>query len=753
MIDKATIQRIKDTANIVEVVGDYVHLTRRGANYIGLCPFHNERTPSFSVNSRRNFCYCFSCHKGGSPVNFIMEKEGISYHDALLQLAKKYGIKVEERELTDEEKEARTERESLMVASEWAMKRMEQDLRDTQEGRDIGLTYLYERGVTDEAIKAFHLGYALDKSDYLTRAMLSTGFELDVLRKLSLTGVSGQGHAYDKYRGRVIFPIMNSAGKIVAFGGRDLKGGPAKYINSAESALYSKSHELYGIFQAKAEIQRADKCFLVEGYLDVISMWQSGLQNAVASSGTALTHEQINLIHRFTNNVTILYDGDSAGIHATLRAIDMLISHKINVRVLTLPDNHDPDSFSHINTPEQFRQYIEQHEVDVITYKIRMLLDQSANDIQKRAEAINSICLTIARIHDEATRMIHIIEFSNVAGIPQQNIISIVNRCRIKVIEEYKRERELNSLNRKEGKIFSSGHNDNEHTDAISQYPTADISQENKEQENNNLPDGERGGADIKNEGAAPQIMQRNPLKPLELDLMRLCVRYGFLPISDDTLVVEFIADELEADNITFTYQPLNKLLSCMLDMLDEYFDKLHEFESKLNIKINKQREQGIHEIAARGLSIADIEREEKRLEEQLDNTRHEELLIFRREYPSIIMASDADADIRNITTQLITDRHILSNIYIKTEHEHPEDQLYISVPRAIVVLKNEILEMQTQKLINDISMAQQNNDWEKVKELQLKVINMNKFRSGIAKTIGDRIISPRLIPARKYQR
>ncbi|MDE5773966.1 MAG: DNA primase [Muribaculaceae bacterium] len=725
MIDKATIQRIKDTANIVEVVGDYVHLTRRGANYIGLCPFHNERTPSFSVNSRRNFCYCFSCHKGGSPVNFIMEKEGISYHDALLQLAKKYGIKVEERELTDEEKEARTERESLMVASEWAMKRMQQDLRDTQEGREIGLSYLYERGVTDEAIKAFHLGYALDKSDYLTRAMLSTGFELDVLRKLSLTGVSGQGHTYDKYRGRVIFPIMNSAGKIVAFGGRDLKGAAAKYINSAESALYSKSHELYGIFQAKAEIQRADKCFLVEGYLDVISMWQSGLQNAVASSGTALTHEQINLIHRFTNNVTILYDGDNAGIHATLRAIDMLISHKINVKVLTLPDNHDPDSFSHINTPEQFRQYIEQHEVNVITYKMRMLLDQSANDIQKRAEAINSICMTIAHIHDEATRMVHIIEFSSTAGIPQQNIISIVNKCRIKVIEEYKRERELKA--------------------------DYGLRQADKETEKHKPAEEKNVVTDIKTELGSQQKLQSNPLKPLELDLMRLCVRYGFLPITDDSLVVEFIADELEADNISFTYQPLNKLLSCMLDMLDDYFDKLQEFESKLNITINEQREQGIQEIAARGLSIADIEREEKRLEERLDKTRQEELLLFRREYPSMIMASDADADIRNITTQLITDRHILSGIYTKTDQERPENQLYVSVPRAIVVLKNEILEMQTRKLINDISIAQQNNDWEKVKDLQLKVINMNKFRSGIAKTIGERIISPRLIPARKH--
>ncbi|MDE6295508.1 MAG: DNA primase, partial [Muribaculaceae bacterium] len=389
MIDRATVQRIKDTANILEVVSDYVHLSRRGANYMGLCPFHNERTPSFSVNVRKNFCWCFSCRKGGSPVNFIMEKEGLSYHDALLQLAKKYGIKVEERELTDEERAAQTERESLMVAMEWAADKMAQDLRDTEEGRDIGLTYFYERGITDEAIKAFKLGYAPDKHDYLSRLMLSHGFELDVLRKIGITGKTENGRIYDRYHGRVIFPITNSAGHVVALGGRDLKGGMAKYINSNDSVLYSKKNELYGISQARSEMKNKDRCYLVEGYFDVISMWQSGIKNVVASSGTALTDNQIHLIHRFTENITLIYDGDSAGIHAAIRGIDMLLQHKMKVKVLLLPDNHDPDSFARQNTSEQFTAYIREHETDVIRFKMEVMLKDTENDIQARTQAIN----------------------------------------------------------------------------------------------------------------------------------------------------------------------------------------------------------------------------------------------------------------------------------------------------------------------------------------------------------------------------
>ena len=355
MIDKATVGKIMDAANIVEVVSDYVHLIRRGANYVGLCPFHNERTPSFSVSPKRNFCYCFSCKKGGSPVNFIMEKEGLNYHDALLTLAKKYGIKVEERELTDEERARQGRREAMLVANEWAMLEMSKNLTSTEEGRSVGLSYLYKRGVTEDAVKRYRLGYALESPGALLDAARRKGIAQETLQELGLVGVSQNGKPYDRFRGRVIFPVFNPSGKVVAFGGRDLKGGPAKYVNSPESDLYKKSNELYGIFQAKSEIVRQDRCYLVEGYLDVIGMYMAGVENVVASSGTALTDGQIAMIHRFTNRITLIYDGDSAGIKAAFRGMDMLLSHKMEVSLVLLPDGHDPASYATSQTPEAFR--------------------------------------------------------------------------------------------------------------------------------------------------------------------------------------------------------------------------------------------------------------------------------------------------------------------------------------------------------------------------------------------------------------
>ncbi|MDE6083968.1 MAG: DNA primase, partial [Muribaculaceae bacterium] len=404
MIDKATIQRITDTADIVDVVSDYVHLVRRGANYMGLCPFHNERTPSFSVNQRRNFCYCFSCRKGGSPVNFLMEKEGVSYRDALLMLAKKYGIEVHEKELTDEEQRRRTEREAMIVANEWAASEMHESLLHSEEGRNVGLSYLYQRGVTDEAIKKFRLGYAIDHGNDLASKARAKGFDLNILTELGVLGKSQDGLIYDRFRGRVIFPVFNPSGKVMAFGGRDLKGGLAKYINSPESSLYKKSNELYGIFQAKGDIVRNDKCYLVEGYLDVIGMWQAGLENVVASSGTALTDGQIAVIHRFTDNITLIYDGDAAGIKAALRGIDMLLSHKMNVKVLLLPDGHDPDSFAKAHTAEEFRNFIKENETDIIRFKSRVLLDEAGEDPQKRYLAIKSVVNSLAHIHDDVKR-------------------------------------------------------------------------------------------------------------------------------------------------------------------------------------------------------------------------------------------------------------------------------------------------------------------------------------------------------------
>lgn len=440
MIDPATVERIKNTADIVEVVSDYVHLIRRGANYVGLCPFHNERTPSFSVNKQRNFCYCFSCKKGGSPVNFIMEKEGLSYPEALRHLARKYGIEVVETEITEEQRAARDSREAMYLANEWAMQKMEADLSETDEGRDIGLQYFTERGVTDEARKAFRLGYALDEGHSLVDAANLKGFNIDLLRQLGLVGTSQHGHDYDRFRGRVIFPIINRIGKVVAFGGRDLKGGLAKYINSPESDIYRKSYELYGIFQAKSAIANENRCFLVEGYMDVIGMWQCGIKNVVASSGTALTDGQIEQIKRLTPNITLIYDGDQAGIKASLRGMDMLLSHGMNVKLLLLPDGDDPDSFARKHTPEEFREYLTEHETDIISFKTRVMLGNGTPDPQKRIETINSVALSIAHIPDEVSRDVYIQVCGKILDIPEQTIGNAVARAHI----ELQKKKELN---------------------------------------------------------------------------------------------------------------------------------------------------------------------------------------------------------------------------------------------------------------------------------------------------------------------
>ncbi|MDE5868632.1 MAG: DNA primase, partial [Muribaculaceae bacterium] len=447
LIDRETVQRITDAADIVEVVGDYVHLIRRGANYMGLCPFHNERTPSFSVNKRKNFCYCFSCKQGGSPVNFIMKKEGLSYHEALLHLARKYGIEVRERELTDEERKQQSEREAMFVANEWAMLKMSDNLFHTEEGKLIGLTYFFnQRGITKEACDAFHLGYAIDKGDALVNEAKKAGLDIEILKKTGLIGQSQEGRIYDKYRGRVIFPILNTAGKVIGFGGRTLKNDKAKYINSPESEIYKKSNELYGIFQARTSIGKEDKCFLVEGYFDVIGMWQSGMKNVVASSGTALTDGQIALIHRFTENITLIYDGDKAGIKAALRGVDMLLHHKMKVKVLLLPDGDDPDSFARKHTPEEFRAFVENNETDVITFKAKVLVNEIKEDPQSRINAIQDMVTTLAHISDPISRDVYIQECSLLMRVPEETILKSVVRKRSELVEQWKREKMRKTL-------------------------------------------------------------------------------------------------------------------------------------------------------------------------------------------------------------------------------------------------------------------------------------------------------------------
>ena len=363
MIDQATIDRIMAATDIVEVVSDFVSLRKRGANYWGLCPFHDDKTPSFSVSQSKGVCKCFSCGKGGSAIHFIMEHEQLSYYEALKYLAKKYNIEIHEKELTDEEKQKRSDRESMFIINAFAQNFFSKSLLETEEGRTVGLAYFRERGFNEDIIRKFGLGYSPEKRDALAQEANKQGYKTDYLLKTGLCREGQNNRIYDLFAGRVMFPVYSVSGKVVAFGGRILKSGVkiSKYFNSPESDIYHKSNELYGIFQAKRAIEKEKCCYLVEGYTDVLSMHQSGIENVVASSGTALTPGQIRLIHRFTENITVLYDGDAPGIKASLRGIDLILQEGLNIKVVLLPDGEDPDSFSKSQSAESFTLYIKSH--------------------------------------------------------------------------------------------------------------------------------------------------------------------------------------------------------------------------------------------------------------------------------------------------------------------------------------------------------------------------------------------------------
>ena len=430
MIDHATVERIKDAANIVEVVSEFVTLRRSGANYKGLCPFHDEKTPSFYVSPARGMCHCFGCGKGGNPVSFIMEHEQMTYVEALRWLANKYHIEIRERELTDYEKREQSERESMFIVNEWAMKYFQDKMQNDPDGIAIGMQYFRSRGFRDDIIQKFQLGYDLaDRRAFATTA-LGKGYKEEFILKTGICYKNDRGELIDRYAGRVIFPWIGISGKVVGFGGRLLdsrtKGVNQKYVNSPDSEIYHKDRELYGLYQAKKAIAKEDRVFMVEGYTDVISMHQCGIENVVANSGTALSIHQIHILHRFTSNITLLYDGDAAGIHAAMRGTDMLLSEGMNLKVLLLPDGDDPDSFSRKHTAADFRKYIEEHQTDFIQFKTDLLL-RNERDPLKRSEAINSIIRSISFVVNPILRDTYIHDCSVRMGLNEATLINTLN--------------------------------------------------------------------------------------------------------------------------------------------------------------------------------------------------------------------------------------------------------------------------------------------------------------------------------------
>lgn len=722
-IDRETTQRILDAADIVEVVSDFVTLKRRGANYIGLCPFHNERTPSFSVSKARGICKCFSCGKGGSPVNFLMELESMSFQEALRWLAHKYHIEIKEREETAEERAAEMERESMMAINQFAMNHFEKVMADTDDGRNIGLSYFRERGINDKMIERFHLGYALEKSKDLYNAATAAGYSEKFLLATGLCAKSDKdGNIYDRYRGRVIYPVFSLSGRVVAFGARTLRKDKnvAKYVNSPESIIYKKSREVYGLYQAKQAIGRKDKCILVEGYMDVISMHQAGVENVVASSGTSLTEEQIRVIHRFTSNVTVIYDSDAAGIKASLRGIDMLLAQGINVKVLSLPDGDDPDSFAQSHTDTEVEAYLAEHETDIIHFKTDILLGDAGNDPIRRASAINDIVRSISVIPDPITRNVYMDECARRFNIKESVISLSVDKLRADLSEaEWKKQQ-------------------HEKIDADTAAHTIQMP-----------------------ESPAPREILVTPdsyLYPFEREVLRYVMRYGVMELmSCDTddggtqmiNVLQYVDSELAADDISFSTPVFISIWNEALRIAENWPTDAKTFEDSLIDKRKELTEKGIEDIRNSATNISEIHAKELKLDENVEKQINEIRNQYARYYLERTLINHPDNEVRHLATELVSDKHVLSKIYSKYGHvESEEERLSELIPRALAELRDAILATQISKVKQDISAAASTADMEKVKELMTNLIELNNLKTQFAEYLGDRIITP--LPRRK---
>ena len=620
MIDQATIDRILDAAQIVDVVSEFVTLRRRGVNYIGLCPFHNEKTPSFSVSPSKGLCKCFSCGKGGNVVHFIMEHEQLSYYEALKWLARKYNIEVKERELTEEEKQASNLRESLFVVNQFASEYFQNVLYNVEEGQRIGMTYLRSRGFRDDIIKKFQLGYSTDNRDALARTAIEKGYKSEFLEKTGLCYRKDDGTLRDRFWGRVIFPVHTLSGKVVAFGGRVLnaatKNVQMKYVNSPESEIYHKSRELYGIYFAKQAMVRQDRCFLVEGYTDVISMHQSGIENVVASSGTALTSDQIRLIHRFTNNITVLYDGDGAGIKASIRGIDMLLEEGMNVKVCLLPDGDDPDSFARKHNATEYQAYINDHEVDFIRFKTDLLIEEAGKDPIKKANLITSIVKSISVIPDSITRNVYIRECSEMLRMEERVLVNAVGKLKEQADENRKKEEQRKEYRARlqaeqqatQQAAVSTPPADAEVSGALASLSGADAPIESIVPGDELPPMPEDGGVDssyppapvednyisfIPAEGNEEELFYKQ-----EVDLMRMLIRYGekVMCMAEDeegneipVTVAEYIAEGLHNDSLGFHIALHRRVLNeCVAHIHDSGFCAERYFVSHLDPEVSK---------------------------------------------------------------------------------------------------------------------------------------------------------------------
>lgn len=692
MIDQPTIDRILDAAQIVDIVSDFVTLRKRGVNYVGLCPFHDDKTPSFYVSPSKGLCKCFSCGKGGNAVHFIMEHEQMSYPEALKYLAKKYGIEIKERELSSEEKLMQSERESLFIVNNFARDYFQNILKNHVDGRSIGMAYFRNRGFRDDIIEKFQLGYCTESHDAMAQEAIKKGFKKEYLVKTGLCYETDDHRLRDRFWGRVIFPVHTLSGKVVAFGGRVLssatKGVKVKYVNSPESEIYHKSNELYGIYFAKQAIVKQDRCFLVEGYTDVISMHQSGVENVVASSGTALTPGQIKLIHRFTNNITVLYDGDVAGIKASLRGIDMLLEEGMNIKVCLLPDGEDPDSFARKHNATEFQKFIQDNETDFIRFKTNLLLEDAGKDPIKRAELIGNLVQSISIIPEAIVRDVYIKECSQLLRVEDKLLVSEVAKRR-----ETQAEKQAEQRNRETRK-------NNAARDAA-QAP---------------LPD-----------GVQPPYPEDMPPYPMDGEIPN-----GGAPLPPETAeYVSYIPQEGKEGQEFYKYERL------ILQMVVRYGEK---------VLCNVPDEEGKEiPITVTEYVINDLKEDEL----AFHNPLHRQMLTEAAEHihnegftAERYFLAHPNPIISKLSTELIADRYQLSKYHSKAQRlVTDEERLFELVPTLMINFKFAIISEEMKHMMYALQDPAVANDEEQCTSIMKRYSELREIKSIMAKRLGDRVV------------
>ncbi len=747
MIPQQTIDRIIDTAQIVDVVSDFVALRRSGTSMIGLCPFHNEKSPSFHVSPSRNICKCFSCGEGGNPVSFVMKHESLSFPEALRWLANKYNIEVEEEEVSDEQREQRNKKESMLLVSAWAQKQFSKELLEGEEGRAIGLSYLRGRGLRDNVIEKFELGYCVDGKDKFTNQATKQGYRMEYLEATGLS-IKRDNWVRDRFSGRVMFPIHSVGGRVIGFGGRTLKADEkAKYLNSPESDIYHKSRILYGIYQAKRSINKEDKCFLVEGYTDVIAMHQAGIENVVASSGTALTEDQIRLIKRFTNNVTVIYDGDAAGIKAALRGIDLILKEGLSVKVMPLPEGEDPDSFARSMSSTELEACIKANEVDFVRFKTQLLLKDVADDPIEKTKLINDIIRTIAVVPEAVTRQFYIQECSRMLKVSEEVLYDSVRKQLNNQLDDWRRTKQ------REDELAKRQQAHNE----VTLPPEAFT---------------EKSYAKLK----------ANPCEIEEREILRILLRYFFdssIKVEDEEgnedyiMVGEYVISELESDDLISDCPTIAQMLLLFQEKLED--EEAYKVDSELVNEVLNALEESLKQKGEDAVLLnetilhflADHSNPKiSRLAADLFNNAYiakrkwdrgssalikDEVESLKNAITVVILGWNLRAfflfhpqtEINQLASDLLAEKYFESRRWSKSGAflEREYEILNVIVPKVVFEYKLSKVRLILKGLEQKIEEAGKRDDWDTVMTLQDKYIKLKTVVKEISDQLGNRTI------------